>query len=413
VVTNGVLAWTPTEAQGPSTNEITVVVTDGVGTVTNSFVIAVLEVNTLPTLAGATNATINELVGYTQNLVPSDVDIPAQSLTVTLVSGPAGLMVTNGVLAWTPTEERGPSTNEITVTVTDGVGTVTNSFVIAVLEVNALPTLAGATNATISELVGYTQNLVPGDVDIPVQPLTVTLLSGPTGLVVTNGVLAWTPTEAQGPSTNEITVTVTDGVGTVTNSFVIAVLEVNALPTLAGATNATISELAGYTQPLAPQDSDVPVQPLTVTLVSGPAGLVVTNGVLAWTPAEEQGPSTNEITVVVTDGVGTVTNSFLIAVLEENTLPTLAGATNATINELVGYTQNLTPLDSDVPVQSLTVTLVSGPAGLVVTNGVLAWTPTEAQGPSTNEITVTVTDGVGTVTNSFVIAVLEVNSMTS
>jgi hypothetical protein len=91
-----------------------------------------------------------------------------------------------------------------------------------------------------------------------------------------------------------------------------------------------------------------------------------------------------------------------------NTIPRFAGATNSTIDELVGYTQNLLPKDDDVPVQALTVSLISGPGGLVVTNGVLAWTPTEAQGPSTNLIVVSVSDGVASVTNSFTVFVREV-----
>jgi large repetitive protein len=408
-VINGIVSWTPTAAQGPSTNTVVVAISDGVNAVTNRFELKVIDVNTLPTLVGATSATISEMVGYTQNLAPTDSDIPAQSLTVTLLSGPIGMVVTNGVLAWTPSEAQGPSTNTVTVAVTDGVGSVTNSFVLTVREVNVLPTLPGATNAAISELVGYTQNLAPTDGDIPVQSLTVTLLGGPTGIVVTNGVLAWTPSAAQGPSTNIVTVAVTDGVGSVTNSFVLTVRDGNVLPTLVGATNATIFEMVGYTQNLAPVDSDIPAQSLTVTLLGGPTGIVVTNGVLAWTPSEAQGPSTNTVTVAVTDGVGSVTNSFVLTVREVNVLPTLVEATNATISELVGYTQNLAPTDSDIPAQSLTVTLLSGPIGMVVTNGVLAWTPSEAQGPSTNTVTVAVTDGVGTVTNSFVLTAREVN----
>lgn len=88
--------------------------------------------NRPPVLAGATNATINELVGHTQNLNPMDPDLPAQSLTVALISGPPGLVVTNGVLAWTPTEDQGPSNHLVTVTVTDGALVTTNRFTLTV-----------------------------------------------------------------------------------------------------------------------------------------------------------------------------------------------------------------------------------------------------------------------------------------
>ena len=105
--------------------------------------------NAPPTLAGATNATIDELMGYTQALVPQDADVPAQALSVALVSGPSGLVVTNGVLAWTPTEAQGPSTNTVNVLVGDGVATMTNSFTLVVREVNAPPTLAASVDGDV------------------------------------------------------------------------------------------------------------------------------------------------------------------------------------------------------------------------------------------------------------------------
>jgi hypothetical protein len=163
------------------------------------------------------------LVAYTQNLLPQDTDLPAQSLTVALVSGPAGLVVANSVMAWTPTEAQGSSVNEVVVTVSDGSLTTTNSLTLTVREVNVPPTLAGATNATINELVAYSQNLVPQDTDLPAQSLTVALVSGPTGLVVTNGVMAWTPTGAQSSSTNLVVAVVSDGLSKTTNSFTLTV----------------------------------------------------------------------------------------------------------------------------------------------------------------------------------------------
>jgi hypothetical protein len=367
-------------------------------------------VNRAPSFVGLTNATISELVSYTRELRATDPDVPVQSLGFRLVSAPTGAGVSNGVFTWMPGENQGPSTNEVLVSVSDGVVTVTNSFAITVRELNALPILSGATNATINELLGYTQNLVPADVDIPAQSLTVDLLAGPTGLVVTNGVLAWTPTEAQGPSTNTVQVSVTDGVATVTNSFSVVLLEVNTQPTLGGATNSTISELVGYTQNLAPADLDIPVQPLTVTLVSGPAGLVVTNGVLAWTPTEAQGPSTNTVQVSVTDGVVTVTRTFTVSVSEVNQPPVLAAVADQSLSEGQTFGLNLVATDVDLPVQPLTFALVSGPAGLTVTPaGALSWIPTEAQAPTSGTVTVSVTDGLATVTRTFSVTALEVN----
>jgi hypothetical protein len=59
---------------------------------------------------------------------------------------------------------------------------------------------------------------------------------------------------------------------------------------------------------------------------------------------------------------------------------------------LLTYTATAT--DSDLPAQKLAFSLEAGaPAGASITpEGVFSWTPTEAQGPSTNSMTVKVTD---------------------
>ena len=309
------------------------------------------------------------------------------------------------MLAWTPTEAQGPSTNAVSVRVTDGIATVTNTLTLVVREVNAAPTLAGATNNTIYPSAGHVQPLVPQDADLPAQTLTVTLQLGPPGLVVTNGVLAWTPTAAQALTTSSVRVAVSDGVASTTNTFTLVVRGPNTAPRLDGATNNTINELAGHVQPLVPRDNDVPAQALTTALVSGPAGLVVTNGVLAWTPTEAQGPSTNAVQVSVSDGLATVTTTLTLVVREVNAAPSFTAATNGSFAAGTVFIRNLGPTDPDVPVQTLTVNLRAGPTGMVLTNSTLTWVPSSAQVPSTNTVSVSVTDGLASVTNSFVVTV--------
>ena len=72
----------------------------------------------------------------------------------------------------------------------------------------------------------------------------------------------------------------------------------------------------------------------------------------------------------------------------------------------------LTATDNDLTAQSFTFGLVgTGPVGLPVTaNGVINWTPTEAQGPSTNVVRVFVRDGFATATNQFTIVVRQVST---
>lgn len=155
--------------------------------------------NTPPTLLGATNAVTDELVGFVRDLAPRDVDVPVQALTVALVSGPTGLVVTNGVLAWTPTEVQGPSTNEVRVSVTDGVVTVTNVFNVVVREVNGAPVvLADVVERRVGQGIRVAlADLLANDVDPEGDVLRVTAVAplgsrGGTGRL-SGDVLEYTP----------------------------------------------------------------------------------------------------------------------------------------------------------------------------------------------------------------------------
>ena len=183
---------------------------------------------------------------------------------------------------------------------------------------------ATALNRRVSEGSALSFQLRATDADLPPQPLSYRLVNGPVGLTVgTNGVLAWRPTEAQGPSTNQVRVEVSDGVTSVAQEFTIVVQEQNTLPgfTAVGTRRVTEGQLLSFQ--LRATDADLPPQPLSYRLVSGPVGLTVgTNGVLTWRPTLEQGPSTNRVRVAVTDGFATVTHDFDILV--RDTAPAIA-----------------------------------------------------------------------------------------
>ncbi len=94
--------------------------------------------NTPPVMAPVAPATL--LAGQTLRVTnsASDSDTPAQTLTWSLASGPAGVTLnsTNGLLSWRPAMAQSPSTNLLVVAVTDS-GTpamsATQSFSVVVL----------------------------------------------------------------------------------------------------------------------------------------------------------------------------------------------------------------------------------------------------------------------------------------
>jgi hypothetical protein len=410
VSANGVVRWVPTEAQGPSTNRLRVAVGDGLVSVTNLFEIRVLEVNQSPVWTGDSNFTLNEGEALERPLGATDPDLPAQALTYSLVSGPAGLSVSRaGLLQWRPTEAQGPSTYLVRIAVSDGADTVTRDLTLAVREVNQSPVWGSEPVRIIPESAPSEFRLTASDSDLPAQTLVYRLLSGPTGLTVgSEGRVQWTPTEAQGPSTNDVEIVVGDGIASLTNRVRIQVQEINAAPAWVGETLLRTTEGQTLSVSLPVNDPDRPAQALRFTLESGPDGLLVsTNGLLVWTPTEAQGPSTNQVRVRVSDGLATVPIDFLVAVAETNSAPVWTsnpGTRRVNEGNLLSFSVQAT--DSDLPAQSLTYRLVSGPWGLTLsTNGLLSWRPTEVQGPSTNRVRLGVSDGVVSTVQEFDIIV--------
>ena len=201
------------------------------------------------------------------------------------------------------------------------------------------------------------------DADVPANVLSYELLVAPAGAVIdAQGVITWTPTESQGPSTNTITTVVTDnGVPplSVTNSFTVTVSEVNTAPVLPAQADRSLDELTLLTVTNTATDADVPANVLSYELLVSPAGAVIDGeGVISWTPTESQGPSTNTITTVVTDnGVPalSVTNSFTVTVSEVNTAPVLPAQTDRSLDELTLLTVTNTATDADVPANVLSL----------------------------------------------------------
>jgi hypothetical protein len=408
----GMITWTPTEAQGPGTGVFTTVVTDnGIPPLkaTNSFSVAVREVNRAPAITPPATQTVNELTLLTAPSTANDPDLPANGLTFALVSGPTGLEVNaiNGIVTWTPGEAQGPATRTIRVSVTDtGVPPLaaTGSFTVVVNEVNVAPVFAVAqANRMIGEMTLLTVTNVATDADLPINALTYTLAAAPNNAVIgTNtGVITWTPTEAQGPGTGVFTTVVTDnGIPPLkaTNSFSVAVREVNRAPAITPPAAQTVNELTLLTAPSTASDPDLPANGLTFALVSGPTGLAVNaiNGIVTWTPSEAQGPTTKTIRVSVTDdGVPPLaaTGSFTVVVNEVNAAPVLIMPSDRTVHARSGVSVWATATDTDLPSNALVFAKLSGPAALLVAaNGQIRWTPADTEAGTTNTVAVTVVD---------------------
>jgi FlaG/FlaF family flagellin (archaellin) len=121
ITAGGDFTWTPTEAQGPNTYPITIVVSDGSAEDSETIDVTVNEVNVAPVLDPIGDKTVDEETLLTFTATATDADDPANTLTFSLEGTvPSGASITaGGVFTWTPTEAQGPGDYSITVRVTD------------------------------------------------------------------------------------------------------------------------------------------------------------------------------------------------------------------------------------------------------------------------------------------------------
>jgi subtilisin-like proprotein convertase family protein len=225
------------------------------------------------------------------------------------------------------------------------------------------PVFSYPTNGTFFtnlETTLFTNTCVATDSNTPPLPLTFALAGGPTNLTVdpVTGAISWTPTEAQGPSTNSILVSVSNGAFSITNDFTIIVEESN-LPPAFVLTNipdqfAFAGKLLVFTN--AATDPDIPVNPLTYGLLNGPAGAAIdTNGVITWLPTLAEVQTTNLFTTVVTDtnpwAVNTqsfsITNNFTVVVLPPPGLTNGLPQTNTVAGGGIVYYSIVVPTNAD------------------------------------------------------------------
>jgi hypothetical protein len=268
-----------------------------------------------------------------------------------------------------------------------------------VREVNTPPQIQPVPLQQTDELAPFAFSVVATDADQPPNILTFQVVDPPAGLNINpgTGAITWTATEAQGPSTNRVIVLVRDQSPTAdqpelwaTNSFEIIVREVNTPPSIQTASRQETDELAPFSFNVIGSDPDVPANLLSYELIAAPPGLTIDahTGAMSWTPEETQGPSTNLITVTVKDQNLSAaqpelraTNTFEVVVREVNSPPVLPNRDPQSIR--YGSLLSFTPLfeDSDVPANSVSFELISGPTNLTVepTAGLISWVPAPGQ----------------------------------
>jgi hypothetical protein len=223
---------------------ITVTVSDGTDSVSDTFLLTVTSVNDVPTISNLTDQTINEDVSTGAiAFTIGDVETAAASLTVTRASSNTTLVPTADIVLGGSGASRTvtvtPAANQfgtstITVTVSDGTASTSVTFLLTVNPVNDAPTISNITDQSIG--VNTLTNSLPftiGDNETAAASLTVSGTSSNQALVPDGSIFfggsGASRTVTVVPETNRfgtvtISVSVSDGLLTGTDTFVVTVL---------------------------------------------------------------------------------------------------------------------------------------------------------------------------------------------
>ena len=187
-----------------------------------------------------------------------------------------------------------------------------------------------------------------------------------------------------------------------TQSFSVVVTRINQPPQIVPPPAVvTVNGQTPLSLQLTATDADLPQPTLVWQLGSGaPAGLSLNpaTGLLTWTPTAAQVPSTNLVTVIVRDSGNPSladTTTFLVVDYNANQPPVLAPIADQVAYVLLPLFVTNSATDPNVPARTLTFSLDPGaPTGAHIDSktGRFTWAPTRDQAPSTNIITVRVTD---------------------
>ena len=437
------MVYTPA-ANYTGPDSFTYTATTAAGTSTTATVsITVTPVNDAPTAtSGATTTAEDTAVTIDLTALVSDVETPTAGLTfnVGVTRGAlAPVAGSNGKFTFTPAADyNGPAVVTYTVTDTgDPAGTSGNArtsspatFTIDVTPVNDAPVAQSVSLATVAG------NAVAGqafgtDVDGP--SLTYALVSssspskGSLGSTFDplTGAFTYTP-YSNATGTDTFGYTVSDGTFTSTGTVTITIRQVNAAP-VASANTAVTSEDTPVVVAVLANDTDADGDALAVVVVTPPSrGTATANpdGTITYTPAANSSGA-DQFTYVVADRFGGFSSAVVaVTVTPVDDPPAFTPGPSVLVFEDRGaysavWARAISAGPADESAQGLafsvsgnTNTALFAVLPVVGLDGRLTFTPA-ANASGTATVTVTLTDGVSTVSKPLTITVFPVNDAPS
>jgi len=263
------------------------------------------------------NPSLMAIPNIIYNYQVTAVDPEGDSIGFALDEGPLGMSMTpENRLSWTPTSAD-IGLHKIIIRATDGKASSNQSFTLNVTQStgNHPPFITSIPIKKATVGYQYIYRVIATDPDG--DNLTYSLLKAPEGMTITlsTGEITWTPDEAQ-VGEKQVIISVSDGYLSITQEFVLVVSAegMNHKPQITSSppTHAVAGEQYSYRMNATDKDGDI----LIFSLSEYPKGMTIDaeSGLLIWIPIEMD-VGFHNVTISVSDGKGTVKQSFRIEVI--------------------------------------------------------------------------------------------------
>jgi hypothetical protein len=371
-----------------------------------------------PPTANDDTVTVDEDVptDVTGQLLGNDTDPDSDTLAVTSIDNVTGgsADLTGGVVTFTgDADDCGAGLGSFDYTMSDGNGGSDSAHAdVDVTCVNDNPTAVDddATGTEDEDVTITAADLAADDTDVEPDSLTVTGVLNPNGgtVALDSGTITFTPdANLCGENAATFDYTVEDGNGgSDTGTVTIDLTCVNEQPvagddSLNGTEDTAVTATEGD---LTANDTDVDLDPLSVTGVSAPTGgtVALESGVVTFTPdANACDPTEFGFDYAIADGLGGTDSAHVdvsIACANDNPATTDDDASGTEDQPVTITAADLAADDTDVEGGSLTVSGVTDPTGGTVSldSGTITFTPdTDLCGDNVAGFDYTVEDGDG------------------
>ncbi len=285
------------------------------------------------------------------------------TLQFSLVAAPAGATLTGSTVDWAPGPADVGTSSAFKIRVADGKSAVEQAWTVTV-NANRPPAFQGAAPTLAKEGHAYVYDLAATDADGDPVQFEATQL--PPAASLSGARLTWTPAAGDVGQSVDLKVRALDGFGGTTDQAWSLTPAANAAPLITSQPPTDVTFVQAkpvFDYALAGTDADQDL--LTFSLVQGPAGATLVNGILHWEPTPDQERVAQTFQVRVSDGCG--------GVVDQQWTKAYSGVLRGTWADLYLSASGTTVMHTDASIGSadLTALIPDGAGGFRTIRGAL------------------------------------------